>query len=287
MASPGDKFYDNIRGAERDAFKALEALFKSYGLESLVDNIQQYALQGYSTQMVQILLPETKEYKERFKANEARVKNNLRVLTPVEYIETEKAYERMMFNAGLPAGFYDSRDDYTKFLENDASPVELEERINAARAAVTSDNPLIRETYRQWYAAGLSEGDAIAAVLDPLKGGGLAEKKRRAAAAALGGAASYQGVGIDRERAEALANMGVSGQNALQGFGQVADIQRNAGTLASRYGMDYEGQTDAENAVFANDANAIQRIRKLGQREAAEFGGRGVGDSRSLGRGSY
>lgn len=277
----------NLSGVQRDAFEALRSLFASYGLESLTDNIKNYVIQGYSADTIQILLQDSKEYKERFAANEARRKKGFRVLSPAEYIETEKAYERMLFNAGLPKGFYDSKDDYRKFLENDASPVELEQRIAVAKAAVQSDNPYIRDTYKAWYAAGLSEGDAIAAVLDPVMGGGLAEKKMRATVAALGGAAQQQGVGTSFARAEQLANLGVSAESAQQGFGQVAQIQRNAGNIASRYGLEYNGQADAENAVFLNDASAANRIKKLGQRESAEFGGRGVGDSRSLGNRNY
>jgi hypothetical protein len=283
---PKPKSPDNpLSGAQRDAFLALENLFKSYGLESLVDNIKQYVIQGYSADTIQILLTESKEYKERFAANEARRKAGLRVLSPAEYIQTENQYQNMMRAYGLPRGFYDSRDDFRKFLENDVAPAELEQRVQAARATVLSDDEMTRQTYKNWYAAGLNEGDAIAAILDPNRA--LPEIEKKARAAALGSAASRQGVGTTASRAEELAGLGVSAEDAMRGYGQVADIQRNAGTVASRYGMEYQGQRDAEDAVFLNNAAAAQRIKKLGQREAAEFGGRGVGDSRSLGRGSY
>lgn len=268
-----------------DANKLIQQQFEQEGLGDFASVIYDWLVQGYTPQEVQIMLPDTQVYKERFKANDQRKKKGLRVLSPAEYIANENAYKNMMRTYGLPKGFYDQQSDFQRFLENDVSPQEMDSRIQAAKATVISDNPTIRETYRAWYAQGLSEGDAIAAVLDPTKA--LPELEKKARAAALGGAASQQGVGIDRDRAEYLASMGAQGQNALQGFGQVADIQRNAGTLASRYGMEYGGQSDAEDAVFLNDSSATNRIKKLGQRESEQFGGRGVGDSRSLGGRSF
>ncbi len=284
MAGPPKSFYDNISGAQRDAFLALESLFKSYGLESLVGNIRDYAVQGYGSDVVTTLLTESPEYRARFKANEDRKKKGLRVLSPAEYIQTENAYKATLRNYGLPQGFYDSQDDYQKFLGNDVSPQELEQRVQAARATVLSDNPQVRDTYKAWFASGLSEGDAISALLDPNRA--MPEIEKKARAAALGAASNQQGVGINKSRAEYLANMGVSGENANQQFGQVAEIDRNAGRLSGIYGSDYN-QADAENAVLLNDSAATQKIKKLGQQEAAAFGGRGVGDSRSIGRGSY
>ncbi len=270
---------------QRDAFVALENLFKSYGLESLVGNIKEYVINGYSADTIQILLQESPEYKQRFKANDARRKAGLRVLSPAEYVQTENAYKSTMRNYGLPKGFYDQQSDFEKFLAGDVSPQELEQRVQGARATVLSNDPMVRETYKAWYASGLNEGDAIAALLDPNRA--LPDIEKKANAAKLGAASNRQGVGIDKARAQELINMGVNADNAQAQFGQVAQIQQNAGHLAQRYGLEYNGQLDAENAVFLNDASATQRIKKLGARESAEFGGRGVGDSRSLSHGSY
>lgn len=276
---------DTLSGVQRDAFAYLSKLFGSYGLASLAPVIKDYLIQGYSADTIQMLLPDTKEYKERFQANDARVKKGLRALTPAEYIATENSYRSVLRSYGIPAAMWDSSTDYHKFLENDVSAQELEQRVQIARQAVRSDNPAVKATYQAWYAAGLSEGDAIAAVLDPNKA--LPELERKARAAQLGAAANQQGLTETQAQAERLANLGVSGDNASQGFGQVADIQRHAGTLADRYGMAYGGQKDAEDAVFLNDSAASERIKKLGQAETAAFSGRTLSDSRSLKRGGY
>ncbi len=276
---------DALSGAQKDAFVALESLFNSYGLGSLTDNIKNYVIQGYSADTIQILLTESKEYQERFAANKERKKKGLRVLSPAEYVQTENQYRNMFRAYGLPTGFYDQQSDYEKFLENDVAPTELENRVQMARSTVLSDDELTRATYKNWYASGLSEGDAIAAILDPNRA--LPDIEKKAKAAALGASANRQGLSSTATRAEELAGLGVTADQAMKGYGTVADLQRNAGSIAGRYGLDYQGQEDAENAVFLNDAAATNRIKKLGQREAAEFGSRGAGDSRSLGRGSY
>lgn len=279
------KWDDNLSGMQRDIYKALEQKFKEFGLQTLVPQIKEYIVQGYSADTISTLLQETKEYRERFKGNEVRRKAGRPVLSPADYIGMEDQFKSMFRNALIPKDLFDTNDELAKYIGKSISVNEMQDRVNLARASVRSDDPLIRDTYKAWYAMGLNEGDAIAAMLDP--GKGLAEAERKARAVQFGGAATRQGVGLSQARAEELANMGVDPSSAQQGFGQVADIQRNAGTLASRYGMEYGGQADAEDAVFLNDASATNRIKKLGQRESAEFGGRGVGDSRSLGRSSY
>lgn len=279
------KWDDNLSGAQRDIYKALEGRFNEWGLGSLVPKIKEYIVQGYSGETITALLQDSAEYRARFKGNEERKKKGLPVLTPAEYLGMETEFKTLFRQYGLPKDMFDSNEDLTKYISNNVSRNEMQDRLNLVRQAVRSDNPAIRDTYRKWYAAGLNEGDAMAAMLNPDKA--LPELERKARAAAFGGAATQQGLGLDRARAEELANMGADPGSALAGYGQVADIQRNAGTLASRYGMDYQGQRDAEDAVFLNNAAASQRIKKLGEREAAEFGGRGVGDSRSLGGRSY
>jgi hypothetical protein len=282
---------DGLKGANRDAFLAMREFFKDAGfneqdISSLSSAITEYLQQGYSQDTIALLLNETDAYRRRFGAvNEQRKQRGLSVLKPGEIVQLENTYRTMFRQYGLPAGMFDSNEDFVKYIGGDVSPQEMQSRLDIARATVISDDPIIRDTYRAWYAAGLNEGDALAAVLNPERA--LPEIERKARSAMLGGAANRQGVSVTQARAEELAAMGVDPNSAQQGFGKVADIQRNAGAIANRYGLAYEGQRDAEDAVFLNDAQSIERLRRLGQREAAEFGGRGIGDSRSLGSRNY
>src|SRR6478752_6861900 len=89
--------YDKLlSGTERDAYAAISALFKSYGLESLAGKVYDYVKNGYSADTVSILLQDTKEYKERFAGNELRKKAGLPVLSAGEYLATEASYRQIM-----------------------------------------------------------------------------------------------------------------------------------------------------------------------------------------------
>jgi hypothetical protein len=103
--------YDKLlTGENRDAFMAVNALFKNYGLESLAGKIYEYVKNGYSADTISILLQDTSEYKQRFQGNEARKAAGLPVLSPAEYLSTEASYRQIMQSAGLPSGFYDREE---------------------------------------------------------------------------------------------------------------------------------------------------------------------------------
>ena len=108
-----------LEGAQRDVAAAVTSLFDSYGIGSLAGKIVQYAQQGMSADTMAIELQNTPEYKQRFAANDIRIKNGMAVLSPAEYIATERAYRQVMSQAGLPTGFYDSQSDFTNFIAND------------------------------------------------------------------------------------------------------------------------------------------------------------------------
>src|SRR5690349_18371644 len=122
--------YDKLlSGTERDAFAAVNALFKNYGLESLASKIYDFVKNGYSADTISILLQDTKEYKERFAGNELRIKQGLPVLSAGEYLATEASYRQIMSQAGLPSGFYDSPSDFTGWIAGNVSPSEIQQRV--------------------------------------------------------------------------------------------------------------------------------------------------------------
>jgi hypothetical protein len=282
-----------MSGADRNAFEQLsyffrqEAGFSDEDRAELEAVVRKALIEGYDDEAsITLQLNNTKAYKQRFGGvNEDRKAKGLAALSPRAIVGMEGEYKVLFRQYGLPADMFDSPDDLRKYVANDVSKTEMQDRLNLARAAVTSDDPFIRDTYRAWYASGLNEGDAIAAVLNPEKA--LPEIERKVRAAQFGGAATQQGLGLTESRATELANLGGDPSRARQQFGAVKDIERRAGTLAGIYGQDYGGQRDAEDAVFLENSDAAERIRKIGSRERAEFGGRAAGDSRSLGSTRY
>lgn len=260
--------YDKLlTGANRDAFMALETLFKSYGLESLAGKIYDYVKNGYSSDTISILLQDTPEYKQRFKANDARLKAGLPVLSPADYINTENAYRQILRQSGLPTGFYDSNDDFTNWLSKDVSPTEVQSRADLATQATALANPAYKQALNQM---GIDDGHLAAYFLDPDKSLPLLQKA--AATAAIGGAALGQGLTFNQAYAEQLATIGVTAAQAQQGYQQVASELGTMKNLGAMYGQQF-GQAEEEQSVFGTSAEAIQKKSQLVGKEQGAFSG--------------
>jgi hypothetical protein len=265
-----------------DWIEQLTILFKNYGLETLAPKIREFIQQGYSADTVTLKLQETPEYKQRFIGNAARLKAGLSVLSPREYLATEDAYRQIMRTTGLPKGFYDSPDDFSKFIESDVSPTELKQRVDLAQTAIDNADPYYTRTLQEMY--GLSNGDMIAQVLDPQRA--LPFITKQAQAVQFGAAAVRQGLQVAKPVAEQYAGMGVTQQQAEQGFQAVAQILPTAEKLGQIYGQNYN-QDQALSEVFGGpmSAEAIQRRKRLSEMEQSSFAGQaGVGRG-SLSRG--
>lgn len=260
--------YDKLlTGTNRDAFLALETLFKGYGLDSLAGKIYGYVKNGYSADTISILLQDTPEYKARFKGNEARLKAGLPVLSPADYINTENAYRQTLRASGLPAGFYDSNDDFTDWISKDVSPTEVQSRVDLATQATALANPYFKTALNQM---GIDDGHMAAYFLDANKSLPLLQKA--AATAAVGSAALSQGLAFNQAYAEQLATIGVTATQAQQGYQQVAQELGTMRNLGAMYGQQF-GQAEEEQSVFGTSAEAINAKAALVGREQGAFSG--------------
>lgn len=256
-----------LKGSERDAFMAVTALFKNYGLESLAGKIFEYVKNGYSADTIGILLQDTKEYKERFIGNEARKKAGLPVLNPADYLNTEAAYRQIMETAGLPKGFYDSNKDFADFIGKNVSPSEIQQRVDLAVQATALAPESYKKALKQM---GLSQGELIAYFLDEKKSMTILTKS--AATARLGAEALEHGLAFDIGYAEGLAKAGISAEQAAQGYSSIADEMGTLSTLASLEGKRWT-QREAERATFEGQTGATQKRRGLASQERGRFGG--------------
>lgn len=260
--------YDKlVKGDERDAYMALNALFKNYGLESLAGKIYDFVKNGYSADTISIMLQDTAEYKQRFAANELRKKAGLSVLNPEQYLATERSYRQIMSQAGLPVGFYDSQEDFTNFLAGDVSPTELQSRVDLASQASTLANANYKEALKQM---GIGESEITAYFLDQKKA--LPYLQKAAASASIGAEALRQGFEFDQRYSEELATSGITKEQASAGYAKIADEYTNLATLASVYGESWS-QREAEQAVFEGNATAGNKRKKLASQERAAFSG--------------
>ena len=256
-----------------------------WGIVGLGPDVIKLLQQGLDPSALMIELQNTDAYKKRFAANEARKKAGLRVLPPAEYVATETSLKGVLRQFGMPPGFYDTNSDIQKFLESDVSPAELQDRAQVAQQVWLTGPQENRDWWKSHY--GLSDGAAIAAILDPKRAVGLVQ--RQAQAAAIGGTAMTQGLGVGTARAEQLASAGVTQGQAAQGYSDIAGALGTDTAIAQRFGQSLN-QGDEEDARLLGLASAQRKIKDLQAAESGLFAGRGAATGGALsgtGAGSY
>jgi hypothetical protein len=264
--------------AERQsAFDVLRAEMDALGLAALVEPLRGLIQKDVSPSEFAVELRQSEAYKNRFIANEGRLKKGLRVLTPGEYLRVEDAYRQTLRTYGLKQ--FDNDQYVRQFIENDISAAELSDRVATAVQRVQNADPAIGRTLRDYY--GIGQTDLVAYVLDPNQQ--LQKIQRQVAAAEIGVAARKQGLEAGVTVAEQLAAQGITEAQAQKGYATIADILPTSEKLSQIYGTTLEGygQAEAEQEVFNTLASAQRKRQRLVGREIAEFSGQS-----GLGRGS-
>jgi len=287
IAAQNQKAIDEAARRDRQsAYDILYNEFNKYGLGSLVEDIKGLIQSNVSPSQFSLELQNTKAYQQRFSANQDRIKAGLKALTPAEYIGLEDQYQNIMRNYGMPSTYYTKdgtgkQAGFEKFLANDVSASELEDRIATAQQRVLNSNPEVLQALKQFY-PDINNADILAYTLDPQNA--LTGIKRKVTAAEIGGAALAQGLQATGGTAESLAGLGITKSQAQQGYTEIAGILPRATQLADIYGEQPYTQQTAESEVFntANAAEAARKRKKLSSLETAAFSGSsGVG---ALGR---
>lgn len=267
-----------LEGTNRDAFLAIESLFKSYGLESLAPKIFDYVKNGFSGDTVSILLQDTAEYKKRFAGNEARKAAGLPVLSPGEYLSTEDSYRQIMQQAGLPKGYYDQPGDFANWIGKDVSPTEIQSRVDLATQATILASPDYKKALNQM---GVDDSHLTAYFLD--QGKALPFLQKAAATATIGAQALASGLGFDQSYTEQLATAGVTQDQAKQGYQDIAQSMNTMQSLGKIYG-DAWTQREAEQSTFQGQAGATAKKNRLLSQERGAFTGATGGARGGLGQ---
>lgn len=268
---------------QENALDVLKAQLTDWGIESLYPDVVGFVTAGYSTDTINIRLQQTEAYKTRFAANDARKQQGLSVLSPAEYIATERQYRNLMQSAGLPAGFYDDPSDFTDFLAKDISPTELNDRVGIAKTQWMQADSFTKDAWRNGY--GFTDGDAIAAILDPQTATAILD--RRARSVGIGAEATRNGVGWSAQSGERLADLGVTQGQARIGFSEIGQTLGTDSRIAGRFGSSFT-QQDAEDATLLGLASATRKRNQLRSDEAANFRqGAGASNTSLSGNSNY
>jgi hypothetical protein len=297
-----DEYKDN---SARDS---VMAMFQNLGLgdeflNSLMGTIDKVYADNIAPTDAQILnsIYSSDAYKKRFAGNEIIRKRMAdgkgepgdRLLTPAEYIKTEAAYKELMSEAGLPAGFYDQPEDFSKFIaELGTSVAEISERVNIAKAALQNADQYIKDSLKTYY--GWSEGDMVAYLLDSERAFDAinsrfryttTELKEAYTEAEIGGSALRAGIegGITKQFAEEISKAGKASM-AEETFQTTARQQADYERLLGLFGEKTTKEDLArERLGLAGGAEVGIKAKKLASRERARFETRSAVDRTSLG----
>ena len=267
-----------------DAFQTIVNAFKTYGIEGIADTI--FSLMAdptigenqaiYKMKYDTSINPNTgrpwnEAYSKRFAANAERIKAGKPALSEGEYLTAERSYARAL--QGLGVSRLATRTNFDKFIAGDVSVDEVVDRVTTAVNRIQNAPKETKDALAQFY-PNLSILDVAEAVLDPEVS--LPALKRQVAAAEIGAGAIRAGLGVSRQRAEELQALGVTQQQALAGFQQVAEIAPRGGQLAAIYKESPYTQQTAEAEVFATAGSqeARQQRERLTKKEQAAFSGR-------------
>lgn len=217
-----------------------------------------------------------KAWNTRFAGNVAREKAGLTPLAPSDYINTENSYKAVMTRAGLDAAHMDPTK-LAALIGADVSPSEVNQRINAAMTALTSEDPYVVQQLQQQF--NLTNGDLVGHLLDPATQASVIQNK--VTAAQIGAEASRSGTDVNAQYSYQLANQGITQQQAQQGFQSIAQQLPGTQALANRYqGYINEGQAGQalQTGTFGaqgsmTQAQAEAELKRLQTQEVSSFSG--------------
>jgi len=229
-------------------------------------------------------LQTTDEWKTRFSANEIRLKQGLPVLSPAEYLATEASYKDIMIKGNLPESVINDTGYIGQLIAKDVSPVEVQARIDAATAALNSEDPFVKQQLRAQF--GLTTGDLTMHLLDPSVASNIITQKVNAAK--IGAEAEKQGTDISIQNAQALAAQGVTQAQAQQGFMAIGQELPGVQALGQRYAanaptLGIGGALQASTFGTAGGAQSAAELARLKTQEISAFSGSSGAGKGSLG----
>jgi hypothetical protein len=272
------------QNAQADAAKAQQQtnwktegkkLLDQYGVGTLGDTyVDLITNKGMDQSTAFLELQSSDAWKQRFSANETRLKQGLPVLSPADYLNTEASYKDIMIKAGLPSTVINDTNYLGKLIAQDVSPVEVQQRVEAARTALNSEDPYVKQQLQQQF--NLTTGDLTMHLLDPTVTSNIISQKVNAAQ--IGAEAEKQNVGISAQNAQALAAQGITQGQAQQGFMQIGEQLPGMQAIASRFGantpeLGLAGALQASVFGTAGGAQAQEQLARLREQETNQFGG--------------
>jgi ribosomal protein S11 len=270
-----------IQGERVSAYALLESEFTKYGLGELAGTVKQLILDGASSAEMTIKLRNTPQYQIRFAGNIQRLKEGKNVYDEATYLALENSMQQAFTAYGVSNLLGDTRAKQqaklSTFIGGDISPTEVKNRIQLAVDEVTN-RPDILSAFQTYYPQ-VTSTDLVSYFLDPKETTTRLTTKIKASQ--IGAAAMRQGFVSNVLNSEELAALGVTEEQAVLGYKNVAAVLPEAEKLSAIENTSYSA-SEAEGAYLRNLESEQRKLRKLAERETARFGGRSGVNQTSL-----
>lgn len=261
-----------LDNAGASAKAIIDGFLGQYGLQTLSAWAWQKWQSGATIDQIMLELRATPEYKQRFPAMEALAQKG-HAMSEAQYINYETSAKQIMRAAGLPEGFYDQPDDFSKLLSNEVGLPELQSRIQAYQTLAYQSPPEVLDAWHNLY--GLSSGELVATFIDPDRAQPLIEQ-RLAAAEAAGWSAKTGFGALSKDQAEALAKLGLTPDQFQAQFGKLATQRGLMDPLTGTTDQGV-GQQTMLDAAFGANADAQRKLEEAKGARLSEFAGGGGG----------
>ena len=249
----------------------------SYGLEGIAQTIAKIRSEypEISSDNLMLLLKNDSrynaEYNKRFAGNAKLKAAGLPTISDSDYLKAEDEYKKIFTAYGATS--LANRDYYATLIGNRMDALDVTDRMNNAYARIQA-SPEIKKAFQTFYSA-VTDGDILAAVLDPATQVPILQKK--VTAAEIGGAALKQGLETSLATATELAGLGVTQATAQAGYSTIAQaLPTYEKLLEMRTGGDVaksDAQALLEESKLKKTAKAILQEQQVIGEEAARFSG--------------
>jgi hypothetical protein len=266
----------------------LSYILQSAGLESLAPWVLEQQIAGKDELTIITDLRKQDLYKQRFPAmaelqRKAAAGTGLGVpINEGDYIKMERAYRQVFQAAGLPPTMWDTPDDYARLMASDISPVEVQRRVDAAKEAVNSTDPNVRQQLASLY--DITATDLVAYALDPEKNSDYLQ--RIATTARVSGYGVTAGMSsLSRQQwesyAQDLINQQITDAGLREIIGNAEVVKEQQSRLASIEGSKFT-DADAMDISVRKDAGKTMESQRRVEREKARWSAQSGVSSSSL-----
>lgn len=248
------------------------------GLMSMFDN---WLAEGFNNEAIMMKFRGTEIYTRRFPGMRSLTERG-QAITEAEYIRLESAYRGVLSSYGLPAEFFDSPDDYGRFIANNVSPDEVGERAATGMRIVQSADRRILDELGEYY--GVTQGTALAYLLDADKAQDLIRRQVRAAT--IGGSGERFGFNMQRGYSERLGATSLG--QTIDGMSPEAAARLDQSFTTARRVADRErilanidtetfADSDAVDAMFGDLGKQLASQERAKRERARFMGTSGIG----------